>query len=282
MVRVNTDRFHDDNPQDAVSGTNAPSVARNYARHAWTAQANLTSIFSPALLNEVRFDYMNGDPVNRWGAPVLSTTYTRSGSVPFTIGQSRSANNFSHQVQFSDTMSWSVGRHYIRFGGSIIHHQSGGFGSEPGTASLGTFTFKNTTTLPFDQLTLADVQNYTQPINFGISTFDLGQWLNSGFVQDHVRLRSDFTLDLGLRYDVQTITDARADFAPRVGFGWNPWGNSRTAVRGGYGMYYTQIQSNIVSSYLTSGLDGLTTYTATPGQLGFPICLTGSCLPLVF
>src|SRR5262249_33601490 len=28
--------------------------------------------------------------------------------------------------------------------------------------------------------------------------------------------------------------------------------------------------------------DGLTTYTATPGQFGFPTCLTGSCLPLSF
>ncbi len=30
MFRVNVDRFHDDNPQDAVGGTNAPSVARGY------------------------------------------------------------------------------------------------------------------------------------------------------------------------------------------------------------------------------------------------------------
>src|SRR5205085_2694879 len=30
----------------------------------------------------------------------------------------------------------------------------------------------------------------------------------------------------------------------------------------------------------TGGLDGLTTYTATPGQPGFPTCLTGSCLPV--
>ena len=47
-------------------------------------------------------------------------------------------------------------------------------------------------------------------------------------------------------------------------------------------MYYTQIQSNLIASYLVGGLDGLTTYTATPGQLGFPTCLTGSCLPLSF
>ncbi len=280
MVRVNTDRFHDDNPQDAVSGNNAPSVARNYARHAWTVQGNLTSVIDSNLINEARLNYLNGDPINRWGAPVLSTAYTRSGSVPFTIGQSRSANNFSHQVQFSDTVSWSIGRHYIRFGGSITHHQSGGFGSEPGTAALGTFTFKNTTTAPFDQLTLADVQSYTQPINFGVSAFDLGQWLDAAFIQDHFRLRNDITLDLGLRYDVQTSMDSRLDFAPRVGFAWNPWGDSRTSVRGGYAMYYTQIQSNQFGSYLVSGLDGLTTYTATPGQTGFPTCLTGACLPV--
>ena len=62
----------------------------------------------------------------------------------------------------------------------MIHHTSGGTGSEPGTAVLGTFTFKNTTTAPFDQLTLADVQNYTQPINFGISSYELTQWLYTG------------------------------------------------------------------------------------------------------
>jgi hypothetical protein len=280
MVRVNTDRFHDDNPQDAVGGTNAPSVARRYARRAWTSQANLTSVLGPTMINEARFAYLNGDPVTKWDAQNLSTTYLRSGSVPFTVGQSRFSDLYGHQVQFSDTFSWTHGKHNLRFGTSLVHHTSGGFGSEPGTAVLGTFTFKSTTTTPLDQLTLADVQNYTQPINFGISTYNLAQWLNTAFVQDHIRLRSDFTLDVGLRYDVQTLTDARLDFAPRVGFGWNPFGNSRTSIRGGYGMYYTQIQSNLAASYLVSSLDGLTTYTATPGQTGFPTCLMGPCLPV--
>jgi hypothetical protein len=47
-------------------------------------------------------------------------------------------------------------------------------------------------------------------------------------------------------------------------------------------MYYTQLISNVLAGYLVNGLDGLTTYTATPGQLGFPTCLTGACLPLSF
>ncbi len=282
MFRVNIDRFHDDNPQDAVGGTNAPSVARGYARRSWTAQLNHTAVLTPSLLNEARIAYLHGDPVTQWEAQTLSTSYTRTGAVPFTTGQSRLSNLYGYQTQFSDTLSWSHGKHHVRFGGNVIHHRSGGFGSEPGTAVLGTFTFKSTTTAPFDQLTLADVQQYTQPINFGISTYNLKQWLYAGFVQDSIHLRRDLTIDLGLRYDQQTLTDANKDFAPRVGFGWHPWGTSRWSVRGGYGMYYTQIQSNLVASYLVGGLDGLTTYTATPGQLGFPTCLTGACLPLSF
>jgi hypothetical protein len=280
MFRMNVDRFDDDNPQDAVGGTNAPSVARRYARRSWTAQANHTSVLSANLLNEARVAYLHGDPVTLWEAQTLSTTYTRSGTVPFTIGQSRVSDIFGHQVQFSDTLSWSRGIHQLRFGGSIIHHTSGGTGSEPGTAVLGTFTFKNTTTAPFDQLTLADVQNYTQPINFGISSYELPQWLYTGFVQDSIHLRSNLTIDAGLRYDRQTLTDATKNFAPRVGFGWHPGGDSRLSIRGGYGMYYTQIRSNAVAGYLVNGLDGLTTYTAAPGQTGFPTCLTGACLPV--
>ena len=280
MFRTNIDRFDDDNPQDAVGGTSAPSVARRYSRRAWTAQLNHTAVFNPHLLNEARFSYLHGDPVTLWEAQDLSTTYTRSGSVPFTIGQSRSSNIFSHQFQFSDTLSWTVGKHYLRLGGSVVHHTSGGTGSEPGTAVLGTFTFKSTTTAPFGSLTLADVQNYTQPINFGISSYELPQWLLTGFVQDSIHLHPDFTVDAGLRYDRQTLTDATKNFAPRLGFGWHPGGHSRVSIRGGYAMYYTQIRSNQVAGYLVNGLDGLTTYTATPGQLGFPTCLTGSCLPV--
>ena len=282
MLRVNMDRFHDDNPQDAVGGTSAPSVARLYARRSWTGQANDTWIFSPTLLNEARFAYLDGDPVTEWQAQTLSTAYTRAGSVPFSLGQSRNSNLYGHQAQFSDTLSWTHGMHYLRAGASLVRHTSGGFGSEPGQATLGTFTFLSTTTAPFGSLTLADVQNYSQPINFGISTYKLQQWLLAGFVQDSIHLHRDFTVDLGLRYDRQTLTDATKDFAPRVGFGWHPWGNARFSIRGGYGMYYSQIQSNLVASYLVGGLDGLTTYTATPGQLGFPTCLTGSCLPLAF
>src|SRR5205085_8290432 len=128
------DRFYDDNPQDAVGGTSAPSVARRYTRGTWTGQINHTATLQANLLNEARFAYLHGDPVTRWEAQNLSTTYTRAGAVPFTIGQSRLSDLGGHQVQFSDTLSWSAGKHYLRFGGSIIHHTSGGPANEPGMA----------------------------------------------------------------------------------------------------------------------------------------------------
>jgi hypothetical protein len=282
MLRTNIDRFYDDNPQDAVGGTNAPSVARRYSRKSWTTQLNHTAVLGANLFNEARLSHLNGDPVTRWEAQTLSTAYTRGGTAPFTIGQSRLSDLFGRQTQLSDTLSWAHGRHSFHFGGNLIDHVSGGSGNEPGTAVLGTFLFKTATTLPFDHLTLADVQSYTQPISFGIDSYELKQKLYAVFVQDSIRLTDNLTIDAGLRYDRQTLTDAKRNFAPRVGFGWHPGGDARTAIRGGYGMYYSQIQSNLVASYLVNGLDGLTTYTATPGQLGFPTCLTGACLPLSF
>ncbi len=274
MVRFNLDRMSDDNPQDAVGGTNAPSVARRYSRRAWTLQANLSSVLSSHVLNEARFAYLHGDPVTLWEAQNPSTVYTRGGTVAFTVGENRFSNLWSHQWQIADTVSWTAGRHYLRIGGSVIHHNSGGFGNEPGQATLGTFTFKTATTAPLNQLTLNDVQTYSQPINYGVSTYDLSQWLVSGFLQDSFRVSPDFTLDLGLRYDRQTLTDDRNNLEPRIGFGWHPYGDPRTAIRGGYGIYYAQIRTNAVAGYLTNGLDGLASYTATLGQTGFPASLT--------
>ena len=282
MLRVNTDNFYDTNPNDAVVGTSAPTVARKYSRGSWTVQGNHTWILSPRFLNEVRVSYVNGDPVTKWEAQSLSTTYTRAGSAPFTIGESRQSNIYSKQTQIQNTLTWAAGQHTVRIGASVARHTSGGTGSEPGQATLGTFTFVAAGTKPFDQLTLADVQSYSQPINYGISSYDFTQWLFVGFVQDTFRVTNDLTLDLGLRYDRQTLTDATKDFAPRVGFSWHPGGDAKSVIRGGYAMYYTQIRTNAIAGALTGGLDGITTYSATPGQTGFPTCLTGACLPLNF
>ena len=243
MVRVNVDRFYDTNPNDAVGGTKR--AERGAAIHARIGdrpgQPHLGR--EPALLNEARFAYLDGDPVTLWEAQNLSTAYTRAGLRAVHDRPVAPDRHLSRQAQFSDTLSWSTRQTDLRLGGSVARHTSGGTGSEPGTAVLGTFTFLNTTTAPFDQLTLADVQNYTQPISFGISSYELKQWLIAGFAQDSFRVANDLTLDLGLRYDRADADrreeQLRAARRLRLASGRRLRASS---IRGGYGMYYTQIQ----------------------------------------
>jgi hypothetical protein len=281
MARVNVDRFSDDNPQDAVSGNVLPNAGRQFARRTYTGQVNATSILTDTMLNEARVVYEHGNPITAFDPLTPSTQLTRAGSAPFTSGESRYAHVYSNQWQFSDTLSWTRGRHFLRMGGSAARSVSGGDGTEFGSAYvLGQFTVNSATTAPLSQLTLADMTRYQQSFSLGAGTYVLSQWLLTGFVQDKFRVNDDLTLDLGLRYDRQTFSDSTKDFAPRLRFGWNPRGDSKIAVRGGYGIYSTELRANTDASFALGGPTGVFTYAATPGQTGFPTCLT--CTPVVY
>ena len=115
-------------------------------------------------------------------------------------------------------------------------------------AVLGTFTFLNTTTAPFDQLTLADVQQYAQPISYGITQLR-AEAVDVGGVRagQHPReQRPDDRRRPALRPADADRRDDELRAAPRLRLA------SRTAtralaIRGGYGMYYTQIRANALA-----------------------------------
>jgi hypothetical protein len=147
---------------------------------------------------------------------------------------------------------------------------------------LGQFTASSATTAAPSALTIANMTKYQQSFNFGQGTYVLNQWVYDVFVQDSFRASSDLTLDLGLRYDRQTFSQGKKNVAPRVGFGWNPNANPKFSVRGGYGLYYTELRANNDASFTLGGPQGQFTYSAAPGQTGFPTCVGPGCTPVVF
>jgi len=61
----------------------------------------------------------------------------------------------------------------------------------------------------------------------------------SGFFEDSIRLKPNFSLTLGVRYYSQNFFhDDPDNFAPRFGFAYAPTKNSRTVIRGGAGVFY--------------------------------------------
>jgi len=67
----------------------------------------------------------------------------------------------------------------------------------------------------------------------------------SAFVQDKWQLNSRLTLDLGVRLDHDSLSAEPANVAPRVGFVWAATRDNRTAIRGGFGVFFDKIPINV-------------------------------------
>lgn len=169
---------------------------------------------------------------------------------------------WEYRDDFSVTADWR-GHHTVKMGGALLslpmrEDAQGNF--------LGTWTFA--TDQPFDG-TPASIANLKNPIQYTAAFPPLyREQFNhyyQAYVQDEWRPRRNFTVNLGVRYEVQTRVwnedrdmsfyprplpfvnfASRGDkdnLAPRLGFAWDVHDNGRSVVRGGYGVVHHMVMN---------------------------------------
>ena len=164
-----------------------------------------------------------------------------------------------NSYQAYDDLLWSRGDHQIKTGFSFERVLSNGLGA---LNPNGNFTFPDLQSFLTNR-----PSNFNSPIGsigVGLTPRDLRLSVVGGYLQDDWRIRRSLTFNLGLRYEMATVpteskgklatlvspTDAAPrlgspyfsnptlkNFSPRVGLAWSPYGNGKTAVRGGFGVY---------------------------------------------
>lgn len=233
-----------------VGGLNTIERRRDTINRNQDVVVNHTAVLSPRILNELRFQFGRhfADNVVPWSldSPTInrpSGLFGKASNMPQGRTEDRwqLVNNFSYSL---GAHAMKVGVDYSRIRATSYFHNNTG----------GTFTFA--TDRPFDpnDLTTYPTQ-YTR--NIGDPNLIRPNDVIGVFAQDSWRLRSNLTVNYGVRYDRENafekatgVADASLNLAPRVGFAWDPFNNQKTVVRGGGGLYYSKVFLNITGNIM--------------------------------
>ncbi len=231
----------------------------------------------------------------------LLPSITFTGGYQFGFSSNFQRNKFPYEFtrQFVDTMTWVNGDHTIKFGTDIKFTRDDIDNLRSGA---GAYSYSNVQNLISD-LVNPSLKTYTSfSQSFGLAAYTIKTPDYAFFVQDDWRVNPRVTLNLGLRYDYQSFGDSqfpnsrvptltagqttftqdaanalvgqtrsipkdKNNFGPRFGFAIDVFGNNKTTVRGGFGLYYGRVPNTFLSSIITNtGAPGtqLATGTITP------------------
>ena len=226
-----------------------------------TLQVSDTQILSPRLINETRFEYIR-DRDNQ--TPLFNTpTITVQGA--FTGGGNNEGmvQDAQDHYELQNYTTASLGTHSIRFGGRLrvvrdANSSTAGFN--------GNYTYASLDSYAAGQPSQYEVTVGTPAAR--VVLFDAGL-----FFQDDWRVRPDFTLSYGLRYEGQNRISDHADFGPRFSFAWAVNGKSKpatTVIRGGYGWFFDRFQAtNVLQAIRQNGINQqqFVVKNPTPGEI---------------
>ena len=188
----------------------------------------------------------------------------------------------TRRYQFTDNMSLVRGKHTMKFGGTEVlrgnHSESHTFfpgrfvfGSLPGEILSPCFapSASSSSPNPCGLLTGGANLNPLQSASLGLpQVFQQGfgnpdypaytRPLTGLFWQDSWRIRPNFTLNYGIRYQIdgqfKPLNTEYRDVAPRVSFAWDPFNDHKTVIRGGYGIFYGPVDAQIPQVDLSLGV----------------------------
>ncbi len=310
--RVSTRYFYyyDRESPNTFGGSQTRDTAARFDEEPQSFTTQLVSIFRSNIVSEARFLFTSRGISNGVEVNPNDPNITISGVGSFNGNANGHRRTRERGFQFNENISIVKGAHTFKFGVDILPV----WFKERITNINGTFTFGGLAAVAgvrpavsaTDQFILAEAgatdpatgqrysySRFTQSIG---PEYQEARTINQGyFFQDDFRLTSRLKLNLGLRYEVFTraqdspnpllpgvglFPGDKNNWAPRVSFAWDPFGNGRDVIRGGYGIFYNMMTPQTFNTFLRgNGIDVLNV-NVTPTNAGAPVFSRGAVAPI--
>jgi hypothetical protein len=288
-----------------VGNYGVQSLANAYVR-TFETTLGWTHTFSSRLLNEFHAGTSQDNEIaTPTGLAPNTPTIVLDSPAAFILGNNAFSVGrvFERQYSLADRIDFVLGKHTLQFGfdwnrswdadtddGGADPNEAVDFGSP-----LGLYEFPN-----LEALALGEYSTFSQA--FGNPTFGFAVPYYGFYAQDTYRALRQLTLEMGLREDFQVYPQPQENtafpltgqypnqfrrIAPRLGFAWQPV--EKTVVRGGFGMYYTNMNGlNYRNAVISNGLTtqqyslSISPSSAPPNQQvpTFPNVLSANSAPL--